>query len=128
MYELLAKETVFLSRRNLLSLLSKLDRKANGEETMCTLIKKDTAHPVFPQTMKSVCVVAIPDDEYYSDRGAGAVHPSDESRILTRQEVVGLIEKQIRELEDSRASETMRGESRIEAQVNILRDVIEALG
>ena len=74
---------VYLSRRNLLSLLSKLDRKAAGEQTFCTLIKNDNAHPVYPQTMASIEVVAIEDDEYYTDRSAGAVHPSDDPTRTT---------------------------------------------
>lgn len=65
---------VFLTRRNLLTLLSKLDRKANGEDTECTIIKRDNQHAKYPQTMKSICVTAVEDDDYYVDgRIAGAV-------------------------------------------------------
>lgn len=68
---------VYLSRRNLLSLLNKLDRKAAGGETACTLVKNDDTHPKYPQTMKHIEVVAIEDDEYYAHRLPGAVHALD---------------------------------------------------
>ena len=67
---------IFLSRRNLLTLLSKLDRKSNGEETACTLIKNKTAGN-FVQTMDSIQVTAVEDSEYYTERLPGIVHPSD---------------------------------------------------
>jgi hypothetical protein len=68
---------VYLTRRNLLSLLSKLDRKAKGEETECTIIKRDTVHPEYPTTV-TTAVIAVEDVDYYSDRPAGAVYPADE--------------------------------------------------
>lgn len=74
----MTQPTVYLTRRNLLSLLSKLDRAKAGEQTACALIKNDNAHPVYPQTMKSIWVQAVEDDAYYTDRGAGEVHPSDD--------------------------------------------------
>ena len=64
---------VYLSRRNLLTLLSKLDRKAAGQDTKCTLVKRDTQHPVFPQTMKAIEVVAVEDQAYYTLRPPGSV-------------------------------------------------------
>jgi hypothetical protein len=68
---------VYLSRKNLKALLSKLDRRAKGETTMCTIIKNDTVHPVYPQTMPKIAVIAVEDKEYYIDRPAGEVYPSD---------------------------------------------------
>lgn len=68
---------VYLSRRNLLTLLSKLDRKAAGEMTECTLIKRDDSHPVYPQSAPCILVTSVEDDEYYSTRLAGEVHPKD---------------------------------------------------
>jgi hypothetical protein len=50
---------VYLTRRNLLTLLSKLDRKGKGDETGCTLVKNDNLHEQYPQTMKSLTVVAV---------------------------------------------------------------------
>jgi hypothetical protein len=70
--------TVYLSRRNLLVLLSKLDRKAAGEDTRCTIEKNDNMHPIYPQTMRSIDVIAVEDEDYYTHRTAGSVHQSDE--------------------------------------------------
>lgn len=71
-------EIVYLTRRNLLTLLSKLDRKAKGEQTECAIIKSDNVHPKYPQTMDQLLVQAIEDVEYYSNREAGKMHPKDE--------------------------------------------------
>lgn len=70
-------EQIYLTRRNLLTLLSKLDRKKQGETTACTLIKCDHVHPQYPQTMQQCSVTALEDAEYYTDRPAGEVHPLD---------------------------------------------------
>lgn len=72
-------EQIYLSRRNLLTLLSKLDRAANGEQTECTIIKSDTKHPRYPQSIDAyVAVIAVEDKDYYTERAPGEVHPSDE--------------------------------------------------
>jgi hypothetical protein len=72
-------EHVFLSRRNLLTLLAKLDRKAAGDaSTLCTIIKHDDTHEKYPQSCPVIVVTAIDDEEYYATRGAGEVHPLDE--------------------------------------------------
>lgn len=68
---------VYLSRRNLLTLLSKLDRVKSGEHSECTIIKRDNTHPTHPQTMKEIYVVAVEDDDYYVDRCAGIVLECD---------------------------------------------------
>ena len=71
---------VYLSRRNLLTLLSKLDRDAAGEETACTLIKhKQKDGAAYNQTMKEIMVIAVQDEDYYpaQNRSAGEVHPLD---------------------------------------------------
>ena len=78
-------EQIYLSRRNLLTLLSKLDRKAAGEETQCTLIKRDNMHPKYPQTMEAIIVTALEDDEYYGNRPAGAIHPADEAVLQEKK-------------------------------------------
>lgn len=70
-------EQVFLSRKNLLTLLNKLDRKLKGEHTMCSLIKNDNLHPKFPQTIDRIMVTAIEDADYYFERTNGDIHPSD---------------------------------------------------
>lgn len=70
-------ERVYLTRRNLETLLSKLGRKAQGEETACTLVKFDTKHPKYPCTA-AIEVIALEDAEYYTDRSPGEVHPKDD--------------------------------------------------
>jgi hypothetical protein len=78
-------ERVYLSRRNLLSLLSKLDRVKAGESSTCTLIKSDNVHPVYPQTMPEIEVVAVEDEDYYIDRSPGAVYHRDLPALMTLQ-------------------------------------------
>lgn len=74
-------QQLYLSRRNLLTLLSKLDRVAAGDFSACTLVKQDTVHPKYPSSdvMK---VTAVEDAEYYGtgQRDAGAVLPIDEPK------------------------------------------------
>jgi hypothetical protein len=71
--------TVFLSRRNLLTLLSKLDRNAaDPGSSAATIIKHDTEHPTHPQSHKAIVVKAVEDDVYYADRVPGPVHELDE--------------------------------------------------
>lgn len=74
------KVRVFLSRRNLITLLSKLDRNRSGDSppSLCTLIKRDNNHPKYPQTIPEIVVTAIEDTDYYMDREPGVVHPLDE--------------------------------------------------
>jgi hypothetical protein len=74
------KEQVFLSRRNLLTLLSKLDRnKEAGEKvSQCTLIKCDVVNSKFPQTMPNIAVTAVEDNEYYAERDAGVIYYLDD--------------------------------------------------
>lgn len=72
-------EQVYLTRRNLLTLLSKLDRAASGDETQCTLIKKDNLHSTYPQSMAAIRVTAVEDEDYYHlDRKPGAVDQRDD--------------------------------------------------
>jgi hypothetical protein len=69
---------VYLSRRNLLALLSKLDRRAQGEMSACTIIKRDHKHPVFPQSDPVIHVTAVEDEHYYTERAPGYVVPADD--------------------------------------------------
>jgi hypothetical protein len=73
-------EVLYLSRRNLLTLLSKLDRFEEGQETACSIIKYSNHLDPYSTTIDSVMVVAIPDEKYYTNRQAGAVHPLDEPK------------------------------------------------
>jgi hypothetical protein len=65
---------VYLTRRNLLTLLSKLDR---GDESSQTIIKYDTEHPQYPCSTKTI-VCAVEDEDYYTDRPPGDVHHKDQ--------------------------------------------------
>jgi len=73
---------VFLSRRNLEVLLSKLDRKVAGEETACTIVKyQNEADKPYMLTLKSLQITAVEDEEFYRNRSAGAMHPADEPAV-----------------------------------------------
>lgn len=63
-------EKLYLSRRNLLTLLAKLDRVALGEPSQCSLIKQDMEHPDYPSTCRWM-VTAVEDADYYTDRLPG---------------------------------------------------------
>ena len=69
---------VVLTRRNLTTLLDKLDHVKNGGESMCTIIKSDTVHPRYPlKGVDNLYVVAVEDDEYYTDRDPGFMKDMD---------------------------------------------------
>lgn len=69
---------LYLSKRNLLTLLSKLERYENGEETKCAIIKHaNSLDPYCMNGMDSCMVIAIPDEKYYVNRTPGAVHERD---------------------------------------------------
>lgn len=75
---------VYLSKRNLLALLSKLERDARGDETACTIIKhQQPTCPQYRQTMATIAVIAVQDEDYYGaqNRPAGEMHPADEAVI-----------------------------------------------
>ena len=70
--------TVYLTRRNLQTLLNKLDRNKRRESiSACTLQKYDTEHPEFPATGPTQ-IIALEDDIYYTDREPGVVWPEDD--------------------------------------------------
>ena len=77
-------EQLFLSRRNLLMLLSKLDRVAAGEASSCTVIKYQNPSDPFTQTMDAIAVTAVEDEAFYSTRNPGPMHPSDEVAVATK--------------------------------------------
>jgi len=77
-------ETIYLSRRNLETLLSKLDRLENGEDTTCAIIKYSQPNiDAFKQTIDSVMIVAVPNDKYYKAqaRSPGVVVPEDQPKL-----------------------------------------------
>ena len=71
-------QVVYLTRRNLVTLLNKLDRNKAANETvsLCTIIKCDTVHPKYPCS-DVIQVTAVEDAEYYTDREAGEVFSAD---------------------------------------------------
>ena len=73
--------TLYLSRRNLLALLSKLDRQAAGDETACAIIKYSNLADPYCNTMDQVTVVAVADEEFYANRQPGVMHPADEAKL-----------------------------------------------
>jgi hypothetical protein len=50
---------VYLSRRNVQTLLNKLDRVKSGGESNCTILKRDNQHAKYPQTMAECAVTAM---------------------------------------------------------------------
>lgn len=70
--------TIYISRRNLLTLLSKLDRQLEGQLTHCRLDKPESTNPSYPH--KEYTIIAVEDHDYYSNREPGEVHPADDPR------------------------------------------------
>jgi hypothetical protein len=74
---------VYLSRRNIQSLINKLDRVKTGDFSNCTIIKCDNLHAKYPQTMETCRVTAIED---------GPKPPQGEQQIfLARKELNTLL-------------------------------------
>ncbi len=74
-------QTVYLTRRNLRTLLAKLDRNAeHADSSACTIIKQDTVHPTYPCS-DVIQVIALEDAEYYTDREPGRMHPAEEAKL-----------------------------------------------
>lgn len=70
-------QTLYLTRRNLQTLLNKLDRnKREPGSSECTLIKMDRVHPKYPCS-DAFEITALEDEEYYADREPGRVHEKD---------------------------------------------------
>lgn len=70
-------EQIYLTRRNLETLLSMLDRHATGEPTFCSIVKFDVAHLKYPCS-RVTCVTAVENSDYYTDRPPGDVLVKDE--------------------------------------------------
>lgn len=62
---------VYLSRRNLTTLLTKLDRVRAGGDSACTIVKCDDVHPTYPQTHPMIMVTAVENEIYYAHREPG---------------------------------------------------------
>jgi len=68
---------VYLSRRNLQTLINKLDRHATGDFNSRTIVKYDTAHPEYPASAATIISV-VEDEDYYKDRPPGDMHHQDQ--------------------------------------------------
>lgn len=77
---------IFLSRRNVQTLLNKLDRVKSGDFSNCTLIKCDNLHAKYPQTMEACRVTAV---ELFA---AGGKNTSDQI-YLSRETLTELLTK-----------------------------------
>ena len=75
-------QKVYLTRRNLITLLNKLDRNKLSTRNInshCTIIKQDTVHPKYPCT-EVIEVTAVEYEAYYTDREPGNVFSVDEPK------------------------------------------------
>ena len=75
---------IYLTRRNLLTLLSKLDRVKAGEQSHATIIKyRNDRVDEYKQDIDSAMIVAVEDEPYYAamNRDPGPITPEDEYRI-----------------------------------------------
>jgi hypothetical protein len=70
-------QQIYLTRRNLQTLLNKLDRTAKGEKSACTIIKYEDGNKTYPQSMSACMVIAVEDADYYTDREPGAIFYKD---------------------------------------------------
>jgi hypothetical protein len=69
---------LYLTRRNLQTLLNKLDRalRDGPDASICTIVKMDTQHPRYPLE-QTIAITALEDADYYTDREPGHVHEAD---------------------------------------------------
>lgn len=79
---------VYLSRRNLLSLLNKMDRTLNGDTSNCTIIKYKNDGDPCQQTMDTLIVTGVEDDVFYANRPAGIMHEKDDPSSMDPQDKV----------------------------------------
>lgn len=78
-------ERVYLSRKNVTVLLSKLNRQMNGDSTFCTIIKCDNKHLLYPQTMPSIKVTAYEDEHNpgRSNKSQAFLSRSDLNKLIS---------------------------------------------
>jgi hypothetical protein len=74
-------KTLYLSKRNLLTLLSKLERLEEGDDTACAIIKYANPSDPYCNTIDSVMVIAVADEKFYTNRAPGAMNPLDEAKL-----------------------------------------------
>lgn len=72
------ENVLYLSERNLRTLLSKIERYKQGEKTFCAIIKNSNPLDPYHSNIEQICVVAIPDEKYYTVRDPGRMLKQDE--------------------------------------------------
>ncbi len=77
-----SENRVYLSKRNLLTLLSKLERFEQGQETQCAIKKYSNPLDPYCNSMDEVTIIAIPDEKFYTTRTFGEVHPDDDPKTV----------------------------------------------
>ncbi|MBS0308302.1 MAG: hypothetical protein JSS58_04950 [Proteobacteria bacterium] len=80
-------EKLFLSQRDLLTLLGKLDDVRDGQPSSCTIIKSESAHPIFPQTLRRIAVVATETADRYLPGVSPRLHLARASLALLLERV-----------------------------------------
>lgn len=92
---------LYLSKRNLQTLLNKLERFEAGQETQCAIVKYPNNLDPYSLRIDGVCehegvmVIAIPDERYYVGRKAGPMLPQDDpdpSQAYTFEEVASVFD------------------------------------
>lgn len=78
-------EKIYLSNRDINTLLQKLDSVRDGEHSSCTIVKNDVSHPVFPQTLRRISVMAAETEDRYLQGVSPRLH-------LSRSTLTGLLE------------------------------------
>lgn len=76
----MSENKLYLSKRNLLTLLSKLERYEAGQETNCAIIKHNSHLDPYSLNLQGetdIMIIAIPDERYYTNRDPGEVHTLD---------------------------------------------------
>ena len=81
-------QQIYLTERNLLTLLIKLNKKRKGNKTKCTIVKNDNKHPKYPQTMEHCYVTVVEDENYYIDRIAGKILEEDEKVVESLKQII----------------------------------------
>lgn len=77
-------QRVYLTRRNLNTLLDKLNAVLEGRQSVCTIIKSDIVHPKYPCT-DEIIITALEDADYYIDREPGKMVPANELPLNSSQ-------------------------------------------
>lgn len=80
-------EKLYLSKRDITTLLGKLDSVRDGQTSSCTIIKSEAAHPVFPQTLRRMSVMSAETEDRYLPGVSPRLH-------LSRASLMTLLEYQ----------------------------------